>query len=235
MDFAGLLDKKKRCVVLTGSGVSVESGIPTFRGEGGLWKQYKPEELATPHAFKRNPQLVWEWYNWRRGIIGKAQPDPAHYAIARMESFFNDFILITQNIDGLHQKAGSENILELHGNIWRNKCFRCGKQFGMVDSEKVRQCECGGYVRPDVVWFGEGLDREVLTKSFNRSREADICFVVGTSALVQPAASLPYVAKEGGAYIVEINIEKTPISAIADEFISGKAGEVMKGMKDLFV
>lgn len=233
MDFGGLLDREKRCVVLTGSGVSAESGIPTFRGEKGLWKNYRPEELATPHAFKKNPQMVWEWYNWRREIIGKAEPNPAHYTIAEMERFFQDFILITQNIDGLHQKAGSEGILELHGNIWRNKCFRCGKQFGMVDSEKVKQCECGGYIRPDVVWFGEGLEREVLEKSFSKSREADLCFVIGTSGFVQPAASLPNVAKEGGAYIVEINIEKTPVSTIADEFISGKASEVMGEIKDL--
>lgn len=235
MNLKEIIKKDKRCVVLTGSGVSAESGIPTFRGEQGLWKQYRPEELATPWAFQRNPQLVWEWYNWRRSIIGKAEPNPAHYVIAEMGKFFDDFMLITQNIDGLHRKAGNKNILELHGNIWENKCFSCGKRFGEITSEKLKKCECGGYIRPNVVWFGENLDREIIEEAFLKSREAEIVFVMGTSGVVQPAASLPYVAKENGAFIIEINLEKTPVSSISDEFIPGKAGEVMEEMRKLFL
>ncbi len=235
MNLKEIIKKDKKCVVLTGSGVSAESGIPTFRGEKGLWKEYRPEELATPQAFMRNPQLVWEWYNWRRGIIGKAEPNPAHYVISDMEKFFPDFILITQNIDGLHRKAGNKKILELHGNIWENKCFNCGKSFGEIDSLEPQKCECGGYIRPNVVWFGESLDREVLETAFLKSKEAEICFVLGTSGLVQPAASLPYVAKENGAYIIEINLERTPISSIVDEFTPGKAGKVMEDLKSLFI
>ena len=235
MGIKEIIRKGKRCVVLTGSGVSAESGIPTFRGDKGLWKEYRPEELATPDAFMRNPQLVWEWYNWRRGIIAKAKPNAAHYVISDMEKFFADFMLITQNIDGLHRKAGNKDILELHGNIWENKCFNCGKRYGEIMSEKLQKCECGGYLRPDVVWFGESLDREVLEMAFLKAREAELCFVIGTSGVVQPAASLPYVSKESGAYIVEINLERTPISSIADEFISGKAGEALVKMRELFL
>ncbi|TET21982.1 MAG: NAD-dependent deacylase, partial [Candidatus Cloacimonadota bacterium] len=231
MDLREIVQYNKRCVVLTGSGVSAESGIPTFRGKRGLWKQHRPEELATPLAFQKNPQLVWEWYNWRRDIIGKAEPNPAHYVIAEMEKFFDEFMLITQNIDGIHRKAGSGKILELHGNIWKNKCFDCGKKYDEIISGVPQKCDCGGYIRPDVVWFGESLDREILGNAFLKSREADIVFVLGTSGIVQPAASLPFAAKERGAYIVEINLERTPISIVAHEFIPGKAGEVMGGMR----
>lgn len=234
MGLREIVQHNKRCVVLTGSGVSAESGIPTFRGEKGLWKQHRPEELATPRAFQKNPQLVWEWYNWRRDIIGKAKPNPAHCVIAEMEKFFKEFMLITQNIDGLHRKAGNRKMLELHGNIWQNKCFDCGKKYDEIISVLPQKCDCGGYIRPDVVWFGESLDKEVLGNAFLKSQEAEIVFVLGTSGIVQPAASLPFAAKESGAYIVEINLERTPISAVADEFIPGKAGEVMEGMRDLF-
>ncbi len=235
MNLQDIIKKDKRCVVLTGSGVSAESGIPTFRGASGLWKNYRAEEIATPEGWMRDPELVWEWYNWRREIIGKAKPNAAHYVIADMEKFFQDFILITQNIDGFHQKAGSKNILELHGNIWRNKCFKCGKAFGEITSGKPQKCECGGYIRPHVVWFGESLDRNILETAFRRAQQADIFFVVGTSGVVQPAASLPYMAKENGALLVEINIERTPISSIVDEFISAKATEGMQGMRKMFI
>lgn len=234
MELSDIVSKDRRCVVLTGSGVSAESGIPTFRGEKGLWKQYRPEELATADAFQRDPQLVWEWYNWRRGIIGKAQPNEAHHVIAAMESFFSDFALVTQNIDGLHQKAGSKNVLELHGNIWKNKCFVCGKKFGEIESVEPERCECGGFIRPDVIWFGESLDREILSAAFQKASGTDLCFVVGTSGVVQPAASIPFIAKENGGYVIEINLERTPISSIADFFVAGKAAETMEGMKELF-
>jgi NAD-dependent deacetylase len=235
MDLKKQIKKEMSCVVLTGSGVSAESGIPTFRGEEGLWENYRAEELATPGAFQKNPKLVWEWYHWRKGIIGKAEPNSAHFVIATMEKFFDNFMLITQNVDGLHRKAGNGRILELHGNIWFTKCFRCGKKFGERTSKDLQKCDCGGFIRPDVVWFGESLDREILEEAFRRSREAEICFVVGTSGVVQPAASLPFVAKENGAYVIEVNIERTPISTIADEFISGKAGEVMQRLKEQFI
>jgi NAD-dependent deacetylase len=234
MELAEIVSRDRRCVVITGSGVSAESGIPTFRGEQGLWKQYQPEELATAGAFQRNPGLVWEWYNWRRGIIGKAEPNAAHCAIAVMEQFFADFALITQNIDGLHQRAGSRSVLELHGNIWRNKCFECGKKFGEIKSDEPLQCKCGGFVRPDVVWFGESLDRGILSAAFQKASGADLCFVIGTSGVVQPAASIPYIAKENGSYIIEINLERTPISSIADFFIERKAAEMMEEMKEFW-
>lgn len=234
MELAELLTRDRRCVVLTGSGVSAESGIPTFRGEGGLWKQYRPEELATANAFKRDPALVWEWYNWRRDIIGKAEPNGAHLVIASMEQYFADFMLITQNVDGLHQRAGSRNILELHGSIWKNKCHECGRQFGEIESAEPLQCECGGFIRPDVVWFGESLNREVLSAAFQKASGADICFIIGTSGIVQPAASIPLIAKENGSYLVEVNLERTPISSIADFFIEGKASGVMEAMKEHF-
>jgi NAD-dependent deacetylase len=234
MKLGEIVSRDKRCVVLTGSGVSAESGIPTFRGKQGFWKKYNAEELATPGAFMSDPRLVWQWYNWRRGIIGKAEPNAAHHVIAIMEDFFCEFVLITQNVDGLHQKAGSKNVLELHGNIWRNKCFECGKKFGEIKSEELPQCECGGFIRPDVVWFGENLDREILSAAFQKVSGTDLCFVVGTSGMVQPAASLPFIAKENGSYVIEINLERTPISSIADYFIAGKAGEVMEGMSGVF-
>lgn len=234
MELNDLITRDRRCVVLTGSGVSAESGIPTFRGEDGLWKQYRAEELATAGAFSRDPKLVWEWYNWRRGIISRAEPNSAHRIIAAMEVFFSDFMLATQNVDGLHQKAGSKHVLELHGNIWRNKCSECGKKFGAIESAEPVRCECGGFIRPDVVWFGESLDKEILTAAFQKASGTDLCFVIGTSGVVQPAASIPFIAKENGAYIIEVNLERTAISAIADFFIAGKAAETMDGMAELF-
>jgi len=235
MDIGAILKKDKSCVVLTGSGVSAESGIPTFRGASGLWKNYRAEELASPEGWMRNPELVWEWYNWRRQIIGKAKPNAAHYVIADMETFFTDFVLITQNIDGFHRKAGNKNIIELHGNIWRNKCFKCGKAFGEIISKKPQKCDCGGYIRPDVVWFGESLDKNILETAFRAAQQADIFLIIGTSGVVQPAASLPYLAKQNDAFLVEINIERTPISSIVDEFIFGKAVEGMQGMRKMFL
>ena len=234
MELNEVVSKDRRCVVLTGSGVSAESGIPTFRGEQGLWRKYRPEELATASAFKRDAKLVWEWYNWRRDIIGKAEPNAAHHVIAAMETFFSEFILITQNVDGLHQRAGSKNVLELHGNIWKNRCFECGKKFDEIKSAEPVQCECGGFIRPSVVWFGESLDRDILSAAFQKASGTDLCFIVGTSGVVQPAASIPFVAKENGSYIIEINLERTPLSSIADIFLKGKAGKVMDGMKELF-
>lgn len=217
-------------VALTGAGVSAESGVPTFRGPEGLWRTFRPEDLATPEAFARNPTLVWEWYDWRRQRIAVCQPNPAHRVLAEMEAMVPDFILITQNVDGLHQAAGSRKVLELHGNIWRVRCTRCGK---VVEDRRVPlpeippHCACGGLLRPDVVWFGEPLPTDVLQQAWEAARRCRCMLVIGTSALVQPAASLPVVAKQSGAYLVEVNVADTPLTSLADEVLRGPAGEVL--------
>jgi NAD-dependent deacetylase len=225
-----LVCSAKRVAVLTGAGISAESGVPTFRGEDGLWKKFRPEELATVEAFMRNPELVWEWYTYRRELMSKIEPNPGHYALAEMQKLFPEFTLITQNIDGLHHRAGSEGIIELHGNIQRNRCMKCSRHYGEVEvseAQKVPLCECGGYIRPDVVWFGEMLPPEALERAFQVSRCSELFFSIGTSAVVQPAASLPLVAKESGAYVVEINVERTEIAYLLDESLLGKSGEVL--------
>jgi len=226
-----VLQEANRVAVLTGAGISAESGIPTFRGEEGLWKKYRPEELATPTAFSRDPKLVWEWYDWRRGIIGQKEPNPGHKVIARWEETFPTVSLITQNIDGLHQKAGSKNIWELHGNIWKLRCTEEGtitENYETPLKEIPPLCpNCGALLRPHVVWFGESLSPTILQKSIQLSSECDVMFVVGTSAVVQPAASLPFEASKAGAKIVEINLDPTPLSLYADFSIMGKSGEIL--------
>ena len=210
----------KRIVALTGAGISAESGVPTFRGEGGLWHQYRAEDLATPGAFARDPKLVWEWYDWRRGLIGACQPNPAHHTLVDMEAELPNFTLITQNVDGLHRLAGNRRLLELHGDIWRLRCTREGTR--QVDRttplpEIPPHCaNCGALLRPDVVWFGEALPTDILDAAFAAAAMCDIVLVIGTSALVQPAASLPLIAKENGAALVEINPQPTPLSDYAD-------------------
>jgi len=228
---AGLLRRAKRVAVLTGSGISAESGIPTFRGKDGLWRQFRAEDLATPEAFERDPALVWEWYNWRRGLMSKVEPNPGHKVLARWERHFSQFALITQNIDGLHRRAGSENILELHGNIWK---LRCTKEDTVMDnfeyplSEIPPRCpSCRALLRPHVVWFGEPLDSTNLNKAFLLSSTCEVLFSVGTSALVHPAASLPLAAAESGAKVVEINPDSTPLTSYADFSLRGKAGEIL--------
>jgi NAD-dependent deacetylase len=226
-----VLQGANRVAILTGAGISAESGIPTFRGEDGLWKKYRPEELATPAAFYQDPRLVWEWYDWRRGIIGQKEPNLGHKVIARWEESFSEVSLITQNIDGLHQRAGSKNIWELHGNIWK---LRCTEEETITDNYDIPLKEipplcsnCGALLRPHVVWFGESLSPSILQKSIQLSSECDVMFVVGTSAVVQPAASLPFEASEAGAKIVEINLDPTPLSMYADFSIRGKSGEIL--------
>ncbi len=216
--------------VLTGAGVSAESGVPTFRGKDGLWKRFSPQELATMDAFMRNPRLVWEWYEYRRRLIQDVQPNPAHYAIRDLEERTAEFLLVTQNIDGLHQRAGSSKVAELHGNIWRDRCLRCGRIYDHKkdDLEEIPpKCACGGTLRPDVVWFGEALPQETLSQALQAAQSCDLFLSVGTSALVQPAASLPLFALQNGAFVVEINPESTPISDGVNEFIRGRAGEVL--------
>ncbi len=226
-----ILNKTKRIAVLTGAGISAESGIPTFRGEEGLWKTYRAEELATPHAFARDPRLVWEWYDWRRGIIGSKDYNPGHEVLAGWEKLFPTFHVITQNIDGLHQKAGSQNILELHGNIWKLRCTEEGtitEDHTAPFGEIPPHCpDCGALLRPHVVWFGESLDASILQSAFALSSSCEVMFVVGTSAVVQPAASLPISAGQSGATVIEINPDPTPITAYADFSFRGKAGDIL--------
>jgi len=228
-----LLDKLSRAVsvaVLTGAGVSAESGVPTFRGQEGLWKKFHPQELATVEAFMRNPELVWEWYRHRRELLSTVHPNPGHRALAELEGRYGDFTLITQNIDGLHRQAGSRTVLELHGNVRRNRCMECGQTYedvALSQKPSVPLCRCGGKIRPDVVWFGESLDRETLEQALVASTRCQIFLCVGTSAVVHPAASLPMVALQGGAYLVEINIEPTALSSQAGQFIQGPSGEVL--------
>lgn len=229
-EFVKALKSARRVAVLTGAGISAESGVPTFRGKEGLWSKFRPEELATVDAFMRNPQLVWEWYLHRRELMSSVSPNPGHHALVELEDYFEDFTLITQNIDGLHRAAGSSNVVELHGNISRNKCFDCSRPFvGEIELESGRlpQCECGGRVRPDVVWFGELLPADALNDAFDASARAELFFSVGTSALVHPAASMPLTAKRGGAYLVEVNLDPTPLSDIADCALHGKSGEIL--------
>lgn len=217
--------------VLTGAGISAESGVPTFRGKNGLWRNYRPEQLATPEAFRRDPTLVWEWYNWRRGLIGACAPNPAHKTLAEMEAMLPDFALITQNVDGLHRAAGSRNVLELHGNIWRVRCIACNN--AMEDQQvplpeiPPRCPECGELLRPDVVWFGEPLPPNVLEAAWAAAARCGLMLVIGTSAVVQPAASLPLVALRNGAQLIEVNPAETSLSAYAHEVLRGPAAEAL--------
>ncbi len=233
-EVAGLLAGARRIAVLTGAGVSAESGVPTFRGRDGLWKQYRAEDLATPEAFERDPALVWEWYDWRRGLIAPVEPNAGHRVLAGWEGRFEDFTLITQNVDGLHAKAGSRNVVELHGNIWKLRCTR----EGTVEEARVTPLprlppacpSCGALLRPHVVWYGEALDPDVLERAFAVSRSCEVMFVLGTSAIVHPAASLPLAAKHSGATVVEVNIEATSLTPQADFYLPGKTGEVLSAL-----
>ena len=216
--------------VLTGAGVSAESGVPTFRGNNGLWKRYRPEDLATPGAFARDPKLVWEWYDWRRGLIAQAKPNEGHYALAELEKRVPSFSLITQNVDGLHELAGSRNVLNLHGSIWKMRCTECERE--RVDRrtplpEIPPKCQCGARLRPGVVWFGEALLPRIWQDAETAARSADIFLVVGTSAVVYPAAGLAQIAKASGARVVEINIAETVLSDRIDEFLQGLSGELL--------
>lgn len=213
-------------VVLTGAGVSAESGVPTFRGEDGLWRQYRAEDLATPAAFNRDPTLVWEWYDWRRGLIADCEPNPAHRTLVEIERHCRDFTLITQNVDGLHERAGNRQILRLHGNIWHVRCTEdnvVSENHDVPLPQVPPICSCGALLRPHVVWFGESLDPQILSEAYRALQGCDLMLVIGTSAVVQPAASMPAIAKDRGAYLIEVNIERTPLSSQADEVILGPA------------
>lgn len=212
--------------VLTGSGISAESGIPTFRGAGGLWRNFRPESLATPEAFTKDPKLVWEWYDWRRGLIAKAEPNAGHRAVASRP----EITVVTQNVDELHQRAGSKKVLQVHGSIWVVRCTGCGEEHH--DSrvplpELPPRCRCGALLRPAVVWFGEGLSPGVWDNAQQAVTSCDVLLVVGTSALVYPAASLAPLAKQAGAFVVEVNPDETPLSTAVHYTVRLRAGEAL--------
>lgn len=216
---------------LSGAGVSAESGVPTFRGKEGLWKKFKPEDLANFASFIKNPELVWEWYSYRRKLINEVSPNPGHVALARMQELVPDFTLVTQNVDNLHARAGSRNVVELHGNIMRSYCLKCGLFAGESLPESlagIPRCEhCGGMLRPDVVWFGELLPEGAFQKAVEAARRCDLFLSVGTSGIVHPAASIPRIARESGAYVVEINPEYTDLSPGMNETLLGPSGTVL--------
>lgn len=236
-EFIERLIKANHVIFFTGAGISAESGISTFRGQNGLWSKFKPEELANFDAFIKNPDLVWQWYQYRRKIINESKPNNGHLSIAEMENYFEEVTVITQNVDNLHRRAGSKNILELHGNIERNYCVNCKTFYGLNEFEannRIPRCKkCGGLIRPDVVWFGENLPAGVFENAEQYARKSDICFIVGTSAIVYPAAYIPVTAKKSGAYLVEINIEETEITGSVDYSIIGKSGEVLPQIAEL--
>lgn len=216
--------------VLTGAGVSAESGVPTFRGNNGLWKQYRAEDLATPAAFARDPKLVWEWYDWRRSVIAQAKPNPGHYALVEAEARARKFTLITQNVDGLHELAGSRSVLRLHGSIWILRCLACAREREDRRTplpELPPRCECGVMLRPGVVWFGEALPMKIWQEAEAAARQADLFLMIGTSAMVYPAAGLATIAKSSGARVVEINIAESGLSDTIDEFLQGPSGELL--------
>lgn len=237
---AGLIERLRlaqRVAVLTGAGISAESGVPTFReAQTGLWSRFRAEDLATPEAFRRDPRLVWEWYEWRRELIAKAQPNPGHQALAEMELHYPGFTLITQNVDGLHQRAGSGRrfpVIELHGNIQRTKCSQEGclvKSWPDTGEIPPRCPGCSAYLRPDVVWFGELLPQPALEAALQAAQECDLFFSIGTSGLVEPAASLPEIALQSGRCVIEVNPNPTPLSRRASFVLSGPAGEILPGL-----
>jgi NAD-dependent deacetylase len=225
-----LVREARSVVVMTGAGISAESGVPTFRGPEGLWKTFTPEELATPEAFERDPRLVWEWYDWRRGLIGQAKPNLGHYALVTLEKRVPEFTLITQNVDGLHALAGSRRVLEIHGNLWRTRCVSCRATRESRETPLARlppRCGCEGLLRPDVVWFGEPLPLDVVKAATKAIEVCDLMLVVGTSGVVQPAASFGDRALARGVPMVEVNPEPTPLSAGCAHALRGPAGLIL--------
>jgi len=228
-DLARALRRAVRVAVLTGAGISAESGVPTFRdAQTGLWAKFDPRELATPTAFARNPKLVWDWYASRRAALAHIVPNAGHRALARMDDLVPDFLLATQNVDGLHARAGSRRLVELHGNIARVKCSREHRvvaAWAPPDDDLPPHCpHCGAYLRPDVVWFEETLPDDALGRAENAARRAELMLVVGTSAEVWPAAGLAHAAKSAGARLVEVNPEATPLSGLADDVLRAPSG-----------
>lgn len=233
-DLLDKLRKARHIAVFTGAGVSAESGVPTFRdAQTGLWSQFRAEDLATPEAFRRDPITVWNWYAWRRELIRKVKPNPAHLAIARLEQLVDSVTVITQNVDGLHRLAGSTDVIELHGNLWDNFCSSCGRHAEQIsDTGEVppRCTHCNGLLRPGVVWFGEALPMPAWARAADVLEEAELFFCIGTSSLVEPAASLPRQARAYGRTVIQINPQATSHDEIAQYVLRGKAGEVMPAL-----
>ena len=224
------LSNARAVTVLTGAGISADSGVPTFRGADGLWRNFRVEELATPEAFARDSRLVWEWYNWRREIIAAKLPNPAHAALADMERRFDRFWLITQNVDGLHRQAGSTKLSEIHGDIWKVRCTACGR---VEENREVPipippACSaCGKLVRPHIVWFGESLDPVEFGRSQEAAQSCDVMLIIGTSGVVYPAAMFAPFAQTAGAFVVEINRDPTPYTEIVALSLQGRASEIV--------
>ncbi len=220
--------------MLTGAGVSADSGIPTFRGAAGLWQQFRPEDLATPEAFARDPKLCWEWYDWRRGLIAAVQPNPGHMALAELERRAPSFMLITQNVDGLHQRAGSKSVVEVHGSIWTLRCTECKREWQDLSPalDLPPHCQCGGMARPGVVWFGENLDPTAWAAAKHAAINCDVFLVAGTSAVVYPAAGLAPLARREGAKVIEVNLEATPLSEEVDFAFTGSSGVILPQLVD---
>ena len=234
LDIIHRLRTARRIMAFTGAGISAESGLSTFRDkQTGLWAKYKPEDLATPQAFRRNPRMVWEWYEWRRSFVAEAQPNPGHHALAQIETARPGFFLATQNVDGLHVRAGSRNLVELHGNIRRTVCFEHrhpAESWAPVDEPPPRCAACGSLLRPDVVWFGEALPAGAMKRAQEEAMQCDLFLSIGTSTMVYPAAELPFIAGSNGAMVVEINPDLTPLSKNADFTLRAKAGEALPAL-----
>lgn len=230
-DLRDRFQQAKRVLVLTGAGVSAESGVPTFRGGGqsAVWKGMPFDVISSASMVQRDLPAVWEWFDYRRNLLAALKPNPAHFEIARWQSQFDECTVVTQNIDGLHQAAGARDVVELHGSIWRAACVSCHTRYEISrTASRPDQCtSCGDHLRPDVVLFGEMLPAGAFELAAARALECDICFVVGTSGLVYPAAGLAEIARAGGASICEVNPERTPLSDLCDEVLSGKAGEIL--------
>jgi len=235
-DVAARLRGASSVAVLTGAGLGAESGIPTFRGPEGWWRNHAPQQLATPEAFDADPQLVWSWYQHRRRIVAGAHPNAAHDALVELAALRPGVTLITQNVDRLLQRAGAADVIELHGNIVESRCFRCGAPAGAVgiESDDLVPCAaCGGWLRPCVVWFGESLPREDLARAVEAARSCAVFLCVGTSGVVHPAAGLPAEARRAGAFVVEVNLEETPLSGVANVTLLGKCGNVLPSIVSL--
>lgn len=228
------LSRARSVAVLTGAGVSAESGIPTFRdAQTGLWARYDPQDLATPEAFRRNPRLVWEWYAYRRELVAAAAPNPAHMALVALERRIPDFTLITQNVDGLHRRAGSRNVVELHGDITRTRCFEENlpvESWPSTDELPPRCPRCGGHLRPGVVWFGEALPQHAWDAAVAAARRCEVFLCVGTSGVVRPAADLPFQASRHGAYVAEVNLAPGALEDLFDAHLYGPAGRVLPAL-----
>jgi NAD-dependent deacetylase len=233
------LQRASRVAVITGAGMSAESGIPTFRGAGGLWRSFRPEDLATPQAFARDPATVWAWYRWRQRLIADAAPNAGHSALAKLQASHPGWRVLTQNVDGLHQRAGSEAVVELHGSIWRTKCASCGQPGDSKahraedETAPLPRCRCGSLMRPAVVWFGETLDPEVMTTAWAIVEAADAVIVVGTSAIVFPVAALPHAARARNVPVAEINVEETPLTARVTHVIRASAATALPALERL--